>query len=464
MNFNLGKDGLIGPFELDESELVYKLIKQLDQSNSGFKNFHTKSGVCRLLLSSGQLSAQVKSNFGENLKLWRTNAFKKVSGSGEVKWHHDRHFENGDSPVDYTNLGDHFSILVALTDMDESTGIMEFIPGSHLPSLGYERDTRPFHLRTLEEHFLDIPPELLSKRVKVPLKKGQFMLFHSGLLHRSLPAVESPDICRYSLVARLCNVTTEIPAELAEDSEIFSYPVLLDKGKMLLDKVALVTGGSAGIGKAIAKAMLEQGAKVVITGRDSKKLDMTLEEMESSGFLGSVLAIKADAGNQVEMANVFSQMEFTFGLPDIVFANAAFNTLKQELVKAEIDEWKSQVFDNISAVATVCKFALKYMKKHGGNIITVGSAIGHTGGPGNSAYAVVKAASWSLTQSLAREAKRFNINVNELIPGPVITGMNPNASGPEWKLPEDVKDIALLLAKQDLQHGASGQSWSLKKC
>ena len=290
------------------------------------------------------------------------------------------------------------------------------------------------------------------------------MLFHSGLLHRSLPAVESPDICRYSLVARLCNATTEIPAELAEDSEVFSYPVSLDKGKMLLDKVALVTGGSSGIGKAIARALLEQGAKVVITGRDSKKLDMAIEEVESSGFLGSVLAIKADAGNQVEMANVFSQMEFTFGPPDIVFANAAFNTLKQELVKAEIDEWKSQVFDNISAVATVCKFALKYMKKHGGNIITVGSAIGHTGGPGNSAYAVVKAASWSLTQSLAREAKRFNINVNELIPGPVITGMNPNASGPEWKLPEDVKDIALLLAKQDLQHGASGQSWSLKKC
>ena len=463
MEFDLSRDGLVGPFELDQEGYVNALKLQLDNSKKGFKNLHVRSGICRTLLSSNNLNKQIKQHFGEGLKLWRTNAFKKVGGSGEVKWHHDRHFENADSPVDYANLGDHFSILVALTDMDESTGIMEFIPGSHLPSPGYERDTRPFHLRTLEEHFLDIPPELLSKRVKVPLKKGQFMLFHSGLLHRSLPAAESPDLCRYSLVARLCNATTEIPAELAEDSEVFSYPVFLDKGKMLLDKVALVTGGSSGIGKAIARALLEQGAKVVITGRDSKKLDMAIEEMESSGFLGSVLAIKADAGNQVEMANVFSQMEFIFGLPDIVFANAAFNTLKQELVKAEIDEWKSQVFDNISAVATVCKFALKYMKKHGGNIITVGSAIGHTGGPGNSAYAVVKAASWSLTQSLAREAKRFNINVNELIPGPVITGMNPNVSGPEWKLPEDVKDIALLLAKQDLQHGASGQSWSLKR-
>ena len=464
MGFDLAVDGLVGPFELDENGYVDALIEQLDNCRQGYKNVHVRSGICRLLLSSNNLSQKIKEQFGEDLKLWRTNAFKKVSGSGEVRWHHDRHFENADSQLDYFNLANHFSVLVALTDMDETTGIMEFIPGSHLPSHGYNRDKRPFHMRSPEEHFLDIPHAMLSKKVRVPLKKGQFMLFHSGLLHRSLSAAESSKVCRYSLVARLCKFATEIPKELAQDSDIFTYPIVGDEGKMLLDKVALVTGGSSGIGKAIARALSEQGAKVVITGRHKQKLDIAIKEFQEEGELASVMGFQADASSKEAMADVFSKMEFNFGSPDIVFANAAFNTLKREFVATEIDEWKKQVFDNISAVATVCRLALEYMKKRGGNIITLGSAIGHTGGTSNSSYAVVKAASWSLTQTLAKEAKQYNINVNELIPGPVISGMNPKASGPEWKLPDEVKDIALLLAKQNLQNGATGQSWSLKRC
>ncbi len=463
MNFNLENDGLIGPFELGEPDLVDKLVNQLDRSNSGFKNFHTKSGVCRLLLSSSQLSAQVKINFGERLKLWRTNAFKKITGSGEVKWHHDRHFETGNEEVNFSNLNNHYSILVALTDMDESSGIMEFIPGSHLPCPGYSRDTRPFHTRTVEEHFLSIPEDLLSKRVKVPLRKGQFMLFHSGLLHRSLPASSSEPIYRYSLVARLCINETVIPEALAKESETLSYPINTDANKKLLDKVVLVTGGGTGIGRAIAETCLNEGAKVIISGRREVVLNNAVEEMSLSFPASNIMSFTADASNWNEMQNLMNEVCRSWVGIDIAFVNAGTNNCQNELLDVEMGNWKNEVFNNISATTVTCKLVAENMRDSGGNIILVGSGIGHIGGKGNSAYAAAKAVSWSLTQTLARELARFKINVNELIPGPVKTDMNPDAKGEQWKNPEDVVELAILLATQNKLNGATGQSFALKR-
>ena len=85
----LQKDGFIGPFNIGNSELVSRLIRQLDSANNQFKNFHVSSETCRRLLSSEELKSQVELNFGKDLVLWRTNSFKKVDGSGEVAWHHD---------------------------------------------------------------------------------------------------------------------------------------------------------------------------------------------------------------------------------------------------------------------------------------------------------------------------------------------------------------------------------------
>ena len=182
-----------------------------------------QNNACRRLLSDLSLLDEVKNSFGHDLKLWRTNCFKKVSGSGEVKWHHDRHFENGNSPIEFANLKNHFSILLAITDIDEKSGVIEFIPGSHLPSKSYKQDIRPYHRRKSDEHFLSIPEYLAEKRISVPLKRGEFMLFHSGLLHRSLPA-NGKDVNRYSMVARLCTSNTIIPLELAPETAICEFP------------------------------------------------------------------------------------------------------------------------------------------------------------------------------------------------------------------------------------------------
>jgi NAD(P)-dependent dehydrogenase (short-subunit alcohol dehydrogenase family) len=459
---NLQSDGLIGPFELNQDEMVVRLIRQLDIADGQFKNFYLNSETCKRLLSSPELRGKIAQNFGKDLLLWRTNNFKKTDGSGEVEWHHDRHFEDGDSLVNFSNIGNHFSILVALTDMDDESGVMEFIPGSHLEQDGYVRDDRPYHLRPPEEHFFQVPDHMLAKRVKVPLKRGQFMLFYSGLLHRSLPAY-GKGVHRYSLVARLCHDLTNIPEVLAKKEEISHYPYMYDTNKRFLDQVALITGGSKGIGKAIAAGLLAEGARVVITGRNKQALDEATELLKLKTGNQQVVSMVADASDLEQMQLVFNDLIELYGSPDIVFVNAATNKPTGAIINLPADDWLSMVTSNIKSTYLSCKFAVSHMKKHGGNIVTLGSGIGHHGAPNNSAYAVSKAASWALTQSLAKEVSNLNINVNELIPGPVITDMNPSASGPAWKKPDDVVETALNLANQHLQHGATGQSWAIKR-
>jgi 3-oxoacyl-[acyl-carrier protein] reductase len=340
---------------------------------------------------------------------------------------------------------------------------MEFIPRSHKNIEGYQKDTRPFHQRIINEHFLDIPDSVLSSRVAVPLKRGQFMLFHSGILHRSLPA-KGNDFSRYSLVARLCKKNTDIPIELAQEDEIFEYPIKLNEEKRFSDKVALVTGGSRGIGKAIAAGLVKEGAKVVITGRNASKLEQAVSEISANCTkYTSIFAIKADAADFEQMEVAYKSLFDKFGPPDIVFANAATNRPNGSIHSLSHDQWFGMVSSNIQATFNTCKLAAQYMHDWGGNIITLGSAIGHNGAANNSAYAVSKAANWTLTQSLAQELNNKHINVNELIPGPVITDMNFGASGSVWKQPEDVVPTALLLAEQNLKFGATGQSWVIKR-
>jgi 3-oxoacyl-[acyl-carrier protein] reductase len=347
--------------------------------------------------------------------------------------------------------------------MDDASGVMEFIPGSHLPQDSYDRDVRPFHKRTLSEHFLDMPSHLLDKRVKVPLKKGQFMLFHSALLHRSLPAL-GQNINRYSLVARLCLNSTEIPEALASKHDVQSYPYIYDSKNRFTDHVALVTGGSRGIGKAITEGLLAEGAKVIITGRNEQTLFETTELLKQKTGNHNVTYVLADASDENQMKQVLNQLNKDFGPPDCVFVNAATNKPTGSIIQLSADDWLGMVMSNIKATYYTCKLAAECMQTYGGNIITLGSGIGHEGAANNSAYAASKAMSWSLTQSLAKEVSQYGINVNEFIPGPVMTDMNPTASGSVWKKPEDVVAMALQLACQNLSFGVTGQSFSLKRC
>ena len=98
--------------------------------------------------------------------LWRTNFFRRDVGSPHsgVPLHHDKHFQSGESSLDFFELGSHLSLIISLDQIDESNGCFQYLPGSHYGLInGFERDTRPFELRPLSDHFPVIPESYISK-------------------------------------------------------------------------------------------------------------------------------------------------------------------------------------------------------------------------------------------------------------------------------------------------------------
>jgi 3-oxoacyl-[acyl-carrier protein] reductase len=229
----------------------------------------------------------------------------------------------------------------------------------------------------------------------------------------------------------------------------------------LQGKTAIVTGASRGIGKAIAHGLAQAGVNVCLVARASPALHEATAEINSL-FPNKAIAVEANVELFDKLKNAFSETKRVYGQIDICFANAGINQPSGNLECITIDDIHKTFKVNTFGVINTCKLAIEFMQETGGNLITIGSAIGHNGAEGCSIYAATKAANWIFTRSIAEECKKHRINVNELIPGAVKTAMNPHASGSHWKEPADIVPMALFLASQDLLKGASGQSFSLK--
>ena len=160
-----------------------------------------------------------------------------------------------------------------------------------------------------------------------------------------------------------------------------------------------------------------------------------------------------------------------FGGLDIIVVNAGGNIGRGRVDAGNSDDWRATLELNLFGAYYYIKAAIPHLKaRDAGKIITIGSGLGHNGLPGGSAYACAKAALWMLTRVVAQELAKYNISVNELIPGPVETGVltdgfrkNVVEKHLEWlKDPEDVVDLALFLATQPVV-GPSAQSFSLMR-
>jgi len=200
----------------------------------------------------------------------------------------------------------------------------------------------------------------------------------------------------------------------------------------LAHKVALVTGGSRGIGAAIAKRLAADGASVALTyAKDANAASAVVKEIELNG--GKAIAIQADAADVSAVEAAVEKTFATFGRLDVLVNNAG-TAIPKTFEDTTLEEMDKVIDINIRGVFATTKAALKRLSD-GGRIIMIGSAVGERAiAPGLVPYAATKAAIRMFTQALSREVGGRGITVNNVQPGPIDTDLNP-ASG-DWAVPQ----------------------------
>ncbi len=200
----------------------------------------------------------------------------------------------------------------------------------------------------------------------------------------------------------------------------------------LANKVALVTGGSRGIGAAIAKRLAADGANVVLTyAKDANSAAGVVEAIEALGV--KALAVQADGGNPAAIRAAIAKAVEIFGRIDILVNNAG-TAIPKPFEQATLEELDHILNLNVRGVFVATQEALKHMPE-GGRIISIGSCLGERiMTPGLAAYSATKGAVKMFTQGLAREVGERKITVNNVQPGPIDTDLNP--AGGDWAAPQ----------------------------
>jgi 3-oxoacyl-[acyl-carrier protein] reductase len=200
----------------------------------------------------------------------------------------------------------------------------------------------------------------------------------------------------------------------------------------LAKKVALVTGGSRGIGAAIAKRLASDGASVAITyAKDVSAASAVVKAIELGG--GKAIAIQADAANVEAVRGAVEKAVATFGRLDVLVNNAG-TAIPKTFEETTLEEMDRVIDINVRGVFATTQAALKHMKD-GGRVIMIGSAVGERAQvAGLVPYSATKGAVKMFTQALSREVASRGITVNNVQPGPIDTDLNPAAG--DWAGPQ----------------------------
>ncbi|MDQ1333797.1 MAG: Glucose 1-dehydrogenase [Thermodesulfobacteriota bacterium] len=210
-----------------------------------------------------------------------------------------------------------------------------------------------------------------------------------------------------------------------------------EMGLDLTGKVALVTGGSRGLGKAIAMAMAGKGAHVVICGRKQENLDQAVADLHEKGV--EVAAFRANVGLPDEVANLFQSIEARFGKLDILVNNVGMNILTPSVAMADDGLWDKIITTNLKGTFLTSRGAVPLMRKVGrGKIINISSIAARKAAMGMGIYCVAKAGVDMLTRVLAVELAQDHITVNAVAPCMVRTQF----SQPFWSNESLLKQIA----------------------
>jgi 3-oxoacyl-[acyl-carrier protein] reductase len=220
----------------------------------------------------------------------------------------------------------------------------------------------------------------------------------------------------------------------------------------LTNKVALVTGGSRGIGAAIAKRLAADGASVAITyAKDTNAAAAVVKAIELDG--GKAIAIQADAVNAEAVKGAVEKAVAILGPLDVLVNNAG-TAIPKPFEETTLEEMDRVININVRGLFVTTQAALKHMN-NGGRIINIGSCVGERAqAPGLVPYSATKGAVKMFTQALSREVGSRSITVNNVQPGPIDTDLNPAAG--EWAVPQkaataldrygSVEEIAAMVA------------------
>jgi len=231
----------------------------------------------------------------------------------------------------------------------------------------------------------------------------------------------------------------------------------------LLGKTAIVTGGSRGIGKAVALKLAELGANIVVNYTSSpEKANEVIKTIEGMGR--QAMAIKADVANNHEVEDFIRTVEKNFSTIDILVNNAGI-TRDTLLLKMKEEDWDDVLSINLKGTFQCTKAVTKkMMKQRNGKIINIASVVGITGNAGQANYAASKAGIIGFTKSIAKELGSRNININAVAPGYIQTDMTDtlseeiketlSSSIPLKRLgtPEDVANVVAFLCLEEAKY------------
>jgi NAD(P)-dependent dehydrogenase (short-subunit alcohol dehydrogenase family) len=194
-------------------------------------------------------------------------------------------------------------------------------------------------------------------------------------------------------------------------------------------KVALVTGGSSGIGRAAVLRLARGGCSVGVLGHGREKVDEVVEEVKRTS--GQAFPLAADVGSEADMKSAIESLVAEFGRLDFLFANAGINGVWAPIDEITPEEWDRTINTNLRGTYLTLHYGVPHLKRSGGGAVVITASVNGTrifSNAGATAYSSTKAAQVAMTQMLALELAKFRIRVNVICPGAIETNIDESTT------------------------------------